>query len=525
MSAPRRVEGREEVHRGAVAAGWKPSDRGRAATRRARELRRLALVQWSRSSEGVERVERGGAGARRRSARRRARRAPRGAPGASGLRVLGDREDRVGRLEAGEAGDLEAAVGLLLGSSASRRRWPRPSSTRDRPRPRHRRDANAANEKARRARRSTRPTRQKRSIGKSSASPGPRGPYVRPGGIASERLRSGAPVARRTVAGSLAHGVRPGPRRRAAHSCGSASVSHRLPPSGREPGTARNIRVARNRCRESTLVRRDDHHASSRGTAAPYRNHRTTARATVARGRLAGVGAGRHAACVQLASSPVYVALIIGIAWLAVSLHARPGPFARAFPVLLSLGVVFAVLRVRAHVRSRPTAASTSCSPRPSFTLPDFLGGFTVGGTDRAPDRAAVRQRGARHRRRDRRVRRVQRGGLALRARAGHAAARSTRSGWSSSWRSRSSRRRSARSTTSARPTAPAPADGSSGAAGCCASSCPCSSCGLERAVTLAESMDSRGLRRTVVRRPRDRVAGWCGVGVAARARRRRSWR
>ena len=53
--------------------------------------------------------------------------------------------------------------------------------------------------------------------------------------------------------------------RRAAHSCGSASVSHRLPPSpDRGPGTARNIRVARNRCREGTLVRRDDHHASPR---------------------------------------------------------------------------------------------------------------------------------------------------------------------------------------------------------------------------------------------------------------------
>ena len=50
--------------------------------------------------------------------------------------------------------------------------------------------------------------------------------------------------------------------RRAAHSCGSASVSHRLPPSpGRGPGTARNIRVARNRCREGTLGRRDDRHA------------------------------------------------------------------------------------------------------------------------------------------------------------------------------------------------------------------------------------------------------------------------
>ena len=37
----------------------------------------------------------------------------------------------------------------------------------------------------------------------------------------------------------------------------------------------------------------------------------------------------------------------------------------------------------------------------PQFTLPQLLGGFTVGGTDRAPGRAAVARRGLRHRRRD----------------------------------------------------------------------------------------------------------------------------
>ena len=52
------------------------------------------------------------------------------------------------------------------------------------------------------------------------------------------------------------------------------------------------------------------------------------------------------AACVQLATSPVYVALVIGIAALAVSIHARPGPYARAFPVLVGVGIVFAVVRM-----------------------------------------------------------------------------------------------------------------------------------------------------------------------------------
>ena len=52
------------------------------------------------------------------------------------------------------------------------------------------------------------------------------------------------------------------------------------------------------------------------------------------------------AACVELAPSPVYVALVIGIASVAVSIHARPGPYARAFPLLLTVGALFAVVRM-----------------------------------------------------------------------------------------------------------------------------------------------------------------------------------
>ncbi len=85
------------------------------------------------------------------------------------------------------------------------------------------------------------------------------------------------------------------------------------------------------------------------------------------------------AACVELAPSPVYVALVIGIAALAVSLHARPGPYARAFPILVGVGVLFAV------VRTLLTAATTHASAdvlftTPHFGLPRLLGGFTVGG-------------------------------------------------------------------------------------------------------------------------------------------------
>jgi energy-coupling factor transport system permease protein len=86
------------------------------------------------------------------------------------------------------------------------------------------------------------------------------------------------------------------------------------------------------------------------------------------------------AATVQLAPSPVYVALVIGIAALAVGAHARPGPYARAFPLLVGVGIFFAVVRMLL------TAATTHglghvLFTTPQFTLPQLLGGFTVGGS------------------------------------------------------------------------------------------------------------------------------------------------
>ena len=44
------------------------------------------------------------------------------------------------------------------------------------------------------------------------------------------------------------------------------------------------------------------------------------------------------AACVQLAPSPVYVALVTAIAFLVVSVHRLDGTLARAFPILVTLG-------------------------------------------------------------------------------------------------------------------------------------------------------------------------------------------
>lgn len=82
---------------------------------------------------------------------------------------------------------------------------------------------------------------------------------------------------------------------------------------------------------------------------------------------------------IQLAPNPLDVLVVIAIAWLVVTVHGGDGPFARAFPVLVWLAVGFGMLRIVL------TAATTHASEHilfttPSFTLPELLGGFTVGG-------------------------------------------------------------------------------------------------------------------------------------------------
>jgi energy-coupling factor transport system permease protein len=90
------------------------------------------------------------------------------------------------------------------------------------------------------------------------------------------------------------------------------------------------------------------------------------------------------AACVQLAPNPVYVALVIGIAALAVSLHARPGPYSRAFVLLVGVGVFFAVARMLLTVLTTHGVGHVLFT-LPEATLPRLLGGFTVGGSIELP--------------------------------------------------------------------------------------------------------------------------------------------
>ena len=85
------------------------------------------------------------------------------------------------------------------------------------------------------------------------------------------------------------------------------------------------------------------------------------------------------AVTVQLAPNPLYVALVIGVSAVVVQAHAAGSPLAKAFPLILGLGVVFGVTRIvltAATVHGSGSVLFTT----PTFTLPRLLGGFAVGG-------------------------------------------------------------------------------------------------------------------------------------------------
>ncbi|MGZ6998236.1 MAG: CbiQ family ECF transporter T component [Acidimicrobiia bacterium] len=86
------------------------------------------------------------------------------------------------------------------------------------------------------------------------------------------------------------------------------------------------------------------------------------------------------AVVVQLAPSPVYVALVIGVCWIIVEAHAPDGPYRRTFPSLLLLGVVYSVFRVVLAALTTHNGIDVLVT-LPHATMPDVLGGFTIGGT------------------------------------------------------------------------------------------------------------------------------------------------
>ncbi len=92
------------------------------------------------------------------------------------------------------------------------------------------------------------------------------------------------------------------------------------------------------------------------------------------------------AASVQLAPSPVYVALVVGISVVVVEAHRLDGTLAKAFPVLVGLGVAFAFLRVGlTALTTHGGLPGEAWFTLPQARLPRVLGGFTVGGTIEGP--------------------------------------------------------------------------------------------------------------------------------------------
>jgi energy-coupling factor transport system permease protein len=87
------------------------------------------------------------------------------------------------------------------------------------------------------------------------------------------------------------------------------------------------------------------------------------------------------AASVQLAPSPVYVALVVAVAALVVSVHGLDTPFARTFPTLLTVGVAFALLRMLLTAATTHGGPGPTIFTTPEISLPDALGGFTIGGS------------------------------------------------------------------------------------------------------------------------------------------------
>jgi energy-coupling factor transport system permease protein len=84
---------------------------------------------------------------------------------------------------------------------------------------------------------------------------------------------------------------------------------------------------------------------------------------------------------VHLAPNPVYVALVVAVALLVAEAHRREGPLGRMFPVLVGIAAVFVVVRVVLSAVTTSTGQADVLFTLPAATLPQVLGGFTVGGS------------------------------------------------------------------------------------------------------------------------------------------------
>lgn len=85
-------------------------------------------------------------------------------------------------------------------------------------------------------------------------------------------------------------------------------------------------------------------------------------------------------AALQLAPSALYVAVVVLVALLVVEVHGRSSRLARTFPFFMTLGAVFGLVRVTIAALTTHGAGRVIFT-LPSATVPRLLGGFTVGGS------------------------------------------------------------------------------------------------------------------------------------------------
>ncbi len=88
------------------------------------------------------------------------------------------------------------------------------------------------------------------------------------------------------------------------------------------------------------------------------------------------------AVCAQATTNPLYLTIILFIAVLIVEVHGRRHALAKAFPIMLALATAFGLIRVVLTVLTTHGTGSTTLLTLPiHFALPNALGGFTVFGT------------------------------------------------------------------------------------------------------------------------------------------------
>lgn len=86
------------------------------------------------------------------------------------------------------------------------------------------------------------------------------------------------------------------------------------------------------------------------------------------------------ALCIQLAPSPVYVAVVIAVSLAVVAVHGGDRPLRRTVPIVVGVAVLF--VGVRIVLMALTTHGTGAVLFRlPSVRLPALLGGFTLGGT------------------------------------------------------------------------------------------------------------------------------------------------